>query len=685
MAKDEAADGDKGRHKGERPPDERPVTRRQAAYLASETGVGIDDLAGQPIGKLEGLLRWRIDPHLLFFRKVCGRVVRTDPVTGIVHGVPNATVHVEDTDCSFLGFFPVEQPWWWWLWPISCHREEIATTTTDACGRFCVYIPRWDIDRLLRFRLERVCFPEIVKPTVRDVIEWLELPPHVRPSPWPGPDPGPLVLRDRELVRRVAEVLPQGVTDRLLGEIGPARFGSRTDDLAELASAPAFAPGSFPPPLSAEALERIPDIERREPDAGAAEAQGKDLLDRRYVGPFLRCRDVVVAEWVTIFDVPDITFRVSQDVDLDGDEETVYDEGFFDVRWDAGPIPSPVLEAWPWARVSETCDGPDIACVDEPAIRTVGLMPLEPTHVDADGYSTRVNRPRPLGLSSDPQTPCGTARSPFAGTLQLHGCHHLPGAEFYRLTYQYRPTLADPLSGEVPFTALEWWAPRLTPGGPFHVVPDGDGWYPVLPESQLVFPHWLLNWPSASFPHGQYVVRLYLADGAKNPIPGMVSDPVALTVDNRAPNAGFTMFRWRRVGDPVWSPLPAVCPVIDRPGGTVVEVQVTWWANAVHLRDGVLWASGCGGGNPVPDGPAADFDHWHQTPGDNGFARVAVFRLQDPATGSPLSAGCYTFGVDAHTRAFNPAGDGGGPGLNWCTDYAYRHAHPSVAISVVDV
>ncbi|MGH9153006.1 MAG: hypothetical protein ACRD03_11550, partial [Acidimicrobiales bacterium] len=142
MAKDEAADGDKGRHKGERPPDERPVTRRQAAYLASETGVGIDDLAGQPIGKLEGLLRWRIDPHLLFFRKVCGRVVRTDPVTGIVHGVPNATVHVEDTDCSFLGFFPWEGPWiwWWWFWPIFCNREEIATTMTDECGKFCVWI-----------------------------------------------------------------------------------------------------------------------------------------------------------------------------------------------------------------------------------------------------------------------------------------------------------------------------------------------------------------------------------------------------------------------------------------------------------------------------------------------------------------------------------------------------------------
>ncbi len=39
--------------------------------------------------------------------------------------------------------------WWWWFWPIFCNREEIATTMTDECGKFCVWIPRWDIDRIL--------------------------------------------------------------------------------------------------------------------------------------------------------------------------------------------------------------------------------------------------------------------------------------------------------------------------------------------------------------------------------------------------------------------------------------------------------------------------------------------------------------------------------------------------------
>jgi hypothetical protein len=38
---------------------------------------------------------------------------------------------------------------------------------------------------------------------------------------------------------------------------------------------------------------------------------------------------VLVPEWVPLVDVPDITFRVTQDVDGDGDEETIYSEGYY--------------------------------------------------------------------------------------------------------------------------------------------------------------------------------------------------------------------------------------------------------------------------------------------------------------------------------------------------------------------
>ena len=57
---------------------------------------------------------------------------------------------------------------------------------------------------------------------------------------------------------------------------------------------------------------------------------------RQYIGPFFRCFDVWLPEWSLILDVPDITFRVTQDVNNDSTQETIYGEGFFDVRWDAG-------------------------------------------------------------------------------------------------------------------------------------------------------------------------------------------------------------------------------------------------------------------------------------------------------------------------------------------------------------
>lgn len=75
--------------------------------------------------------------------------------------MPWATVHVEDTDCSLFGYFPHGWPWSWFL-PLLCRREEIATAVTDACGRFCVWIPRWEIDWILRFRREGICLPDIL-------------------------------------------------------------------------------------------------------------------------------------------------------------------------------------------------------------------------------------------------------------------------------------------------------------------------------------------------------------------------------------------------------------------------------------------------------------------------------------------------------------------------------------------
>ena len=122
-----------------------------AKRLAAMSDVPAERLKGLTLAEAVEKFRFTIDPQLLLFRKVCGEVVKTDPVTGIDYPVPFATVNVEDTDCSLLGFFPSKASWSWYF-PFFCHREVIATTRTDACGKFCVWIPRWDIDWVLRFR-----------------------------------------------------------------------------------------------------------------------------------------------------------------------------------------------------------------------------------------------------------------------------------------------------------------------------------------------------------------------------------------------------------------------------------------------------------------------------------------------------------------------------------------------------
>jgi hypothetical protein len=403
------------------------------------------------------------------------------------------------------------------------------------------------------------------------------------------------------------------------------------------------------------------------------------------IGPLLRCRDVIVAEWQYIVDVPDIRFRVTQDVDLDGDEETIYSEGFFDVRWNAGTIPPVTLTASPIARPSPFCDGPAVPCTNKPEIATVGLMPLAATHhSNANGCATRVNRPKPGGLFGDPPTPgtgLATAESPYAGTLQLHGCHRIAGAKYYRLLYKYGG------GPELPFLGLDFYPPRLT-GPPWwtHAVPDNQGWYEVLqPESDYVFPHWLIDWRTwnGSFPNGDYEIRLELADASKTPLspPARYSDPVTISLDNNSPHASFDQVRWRVVGGPwvetfTW---PFACIVIHRPKNKDIEIEVSWSASALRFRSARISASGCGADDPTLESPVGSDQHWHQNTGNNSVSLSTLWKLQQS-----LPQGSYGFTIHSSSRAFNPAGDGGGPGINWLTDYDYLYVTPSIGIAVID-
>ena len=192
------------------------------------------------------------------FRKVCGEVVKTDPVTGIDYPVPFATVNVEDTDSSLLGFFPSSSPWSWYF-PFSSHREVIATTRTDACGKFCVWIPRWDIDWVLRFRRDRHCFPIIFeRPSLRDLID--EIDPHLIPHfPHPGPDPDPTPFVDfghARILAKIEQTLGRDAALRLKRAQSQIRFGSTTAGSDAILDAPA-ALSNMIPPLSAELMRML--------------------------------------------------------------------------------------------------------------------------------------------------------------------------------------------------------------------------------------------------------------------------------------------------------------------------------------------------------------------------------------------------------------------------------------------
>src|SRR5258707_9542964 len=121
-------------------PDKVKLNRIQAQRLSTLTNINIQEIEGHDIAQLSESLKWKIDPDYFLFRRICGQVVRWDPGTGEYQPVPFATVHVMDTECDFLGFFPYQVKWAW-LYPIFCFEEQITEVVTDECGNFCAWIP----------------------------------------------------------------------------------------------------------------------------------------------------------------------------------------------------------------------------------------------------------------------------------------------------------------------------------------------------------------------------------------------------------------------------------------------------------------------------------------------------------------------------------------------------------------
>ncbi len=162
-----------------------------AGRLVALSGLVSEQRKGSTTAAITKAFSDVIDPRILFFRQVWGTVVMTDPASGVDALVPFASVQVEDKDCSVLGYFPPASPWGW-LVPFHGRRAVIATALRDEWGRFCGWIPRWDLDWLLRFRREGRCYGVIVeRPSIKDLLQQWRPPELVKGPPRPDPDPDP--------------------------------------------------------------------------------------------------------------------------------------------------------------------------------------------------------------------------------------------------------------------------------------------------------------------------------------------------------------------------------------------------------------------------------------------------------------------------------------------------------------
>ena len=215
-------------------------------------------------------------------------------------------------------------------------------------------------------------------------------------------------------------------------------------------------------------------------------------------------------------------------------------------------------------------------------------------------------------------------------------------------------------------------------------MPAADNWSPQ---------NLLLAWPTGAA--GLYSLEVDIGDGSKAVIG--TSAPVQMQIDNSYPAAQFTSLAWRVVGDPMWTPLELICPVVTRPvalGNPLpIEFRVGYSVSAAHLRNIRLSGGGCGGSLgldmlPAPNWtdpadlavPAVNpYDHWHRDPDlDNSVARQAVFRLASGAL-----EGAYSFNLFAASRALNPS-DADGFIADWEFNPAWWHVYHNLPVAIVN-
>ncbi len=681
--------------------EKRSLNPIQVERLAALAEVPKAELEGRGLLELTEHFRW-IEPGWLSPNRVCGQVVKENPATHVLEPVPYALVRVFDVDWSLLGHFPDHWPFGWFF-PLARRLELLATVRTDRCGRFCVRVPRFELDWIRRWYRLTLCLPGPFEPLdLCDIKPWLCE--GLREVPDWDFGPGPVIedWQDRlgpELLGELLGATQLPKLERPLDELGELlRLGAGRVELA--------------PPLGEElqrlhekggATELAQALKIRLPKTLRPGKGLEELSPRRVYGPFRRCIDVRFPVWMPLLDVPDITFRVSQDVDGDGHEELIYTEGLGDVRVNATLPMNVVLRAQSNAISipPALCRLPDVPCA-EPGLVMAGLMPIqnepapEPPYLEPSrGTATRVNRPHVTGHFGEAVDESILGRSPFCSTLQLRGCNRRDGARYYRVLGRLRAEGELGFGLERPWVGESWQQIRWVGSPPRverrHIVSDEQGWYQILDASEgWLDPHLLLNWPTTSYGNGLYELRLEFADASRHSLG--FSPERRLRVDNRRPIL-TPRVAWRPLGHGSFEPVPSGCAVLRRRASQPLEFSVDLVTSCSFLRSVTLAATACGGIRAArtsalpeqwesPDADDGTLQRFHTHVTETHVSENVRFVL--PGLAEP---GVYGFRAVSRSRAFNPAGGDGGFGASeWFYDPgSYRFTEWHRQFAVVDV
>jgi len=131
-------------------PERRELNSLQRARLGALAGIAPSALDRLTVEEVRGRFGWQIDPRLLLFRRLTGRVLSLD-ATGKPVSSAGAVVSVDNTLCDLLHVTDEVQGGGW-LVVGNVRREPITEVTTDADGNFGLWVPRFDIESILRWR-----------------------------------------------------------------------------------------------------------------------------------------------------------------------------------------------------------------------------------------------------------------------------------------------------------------------------------------------------------------------------------------------------------------------------------------------------------------------------------------------------------------------------------------------------